>query len=123
MRRYHRSDLKMINAWRRHRGLLALTHRQIPSIGVIEPEVAAVFCHRVECDLGLVESLITHPHASAETRHLAFVEGWRMLEAEARAAGIRRLLALTANFESTKRAVETAGFEILSGTLVACRDL
>ena len=123
MRRYKQSDLGQINDWRAVRMLPALVRAQLPRIGVIEPGVAAVFLHQVEGGLGLVETLITNPLASSDLRAQAFEDGWKMLQAEARAAGMKRLLAITENYAATKRAVELAGMAVQPGVLVLRKDL
>lgn len=118
MRRYKKSDLKEVNQWRAAHQFPLLTHAELPKVGIIEPGVAAVFLYQCEGGLGWVEGLITNPAASSEARNLAFDAGWRMIAAEAKAAGVKKLIATPISFESAKRTVE-AGFQIQPGHLLA----
>ena len=123
MRLFRKSDRKEVDEWRKRHLLPAWTSAMYPRLGFIEPGVAVVFLYLCEGGLGLVEGLLTNPDAPSEARHKAFSDGWRMLTAEAKAAGVRRLIALTANFASTKRSVDPAGFEVQTGVLVSYRSL
>lgn len=70
-RKFTRHDLNSINRWLAKRKLAKVKLSDLPKTGFIVPGVAAGFLRDCEGDLSIMDSLVTNPHASVETRHRA----------------------------------------------------
>lgn len=109
MRRFATSDIDEINGWYAARGLPRLEPWAFPSMGLVEPGVAAGFLYRTDSGLALLEGIVTNPAASASSRHAALTAIGAELVAEAKRAGIKRLLGICRDRGIAERAIAHHG--------------
>lgn len=108
MRRVRPSDRDTVNAWYVARGMARWPDDVFPAVGFIEPGVAAGFLYQTDArGVTILEGLVTNPQANVMQRGRAARKVVEALCEEARARGLRRLVAFT----------ETRGVEALGSSL------
>jgi hypothetical protein len=95
MRPFRSVDLDTINTWYNRRGLSVRTPDELPSIGLIEPDVAVGFLCRSECKRAFIENYVTNPEAPRKARAQAIDDITAGLLEQAKHRGFTKVLALS----------------------------
>jgi len=110
LRRFKKEDLKTINGWYAAHGMRGLSEDELPSTGLIIPDVAANFLYLTDSSIGFIENFIANPHASMFDIALALEETTKHFLMMAAQLKRTKIFALTRRNSITKR-VERVGFK------------
>lgn len=101
-------DLFHINKWLQMRHQPEVDPYDIPEIGFMamfkDRPIAAGFLRQIEGDTGLFDSLVSHPVATAEFRHIALDMVVNSIITSARSRNIKQVLAYTVDKGTLERA-------------------
>jgi hypothetical protein len=110
MRAFLASDYADVAAWYRARGESPPPADSLPTLGRIEPGVAALFAYRTDSTVALLEGAITNPGAPARRRGAAVSAMTEDLLEELRGYGYRHAV-VTTRSAGVRRFVERLGFK------------
>lgn len=119
MRRFEPADIDEVNGWCAARGLDPLDPAALPPVGFVEPGLAAGWLYRTDADLALVEGLVTNPTVPLRQRSRAVDAVTRALLDEAKAFGVRRVVAFCREPGVARRAVRLGFAQAGEYTMVA----
>lgn len=102
MRQFTYKDVPSINKWLKKQGHPEVTYWDLPKMGFIVPGVAAGFVRQVEGGYGILDSLVSNPLASKETRHRALDSLFTQLIA----SGPSKMIGTTVDKGTFSRAVD-----------------
>lgn len=114
VRLFKASDLHSVNKWRMKRNLWPVPGSELPRLGYMIPGVAAAFLRRVEGGYALMDSLVTNPHVSSNTRHKALESLYDIILQE---PSIKGIIGFTVD-ESTLMRAKARGFKQLQHTVL-----
>jgi len=103
-RHFTKSDIASVQKWLIRHGKHELKTEQ-PKIGFIVPGVAAAFLLQCEGNIGIMDSLITNPLCSSETRHKALNSIYDNIIGTCHQLGIERIIGFTTDEGTLKRSL------------------
>jgi hypothetical protein len=118
MRVFQRTDLEQINTWLKSRGVSELCDCDIPTIGLIEDDVACGFLVQCDCSVAFLEAFITNPKAGLKARSKSVWSIAKKLLCTASATGYKRCIILSKSKSLQKIGTEL-GFSFSNSKVLA----
>lgn len=108
VRRYRKSDLRLIESWHRERGRPSPIPSLIPQVGYIafneKQPVAAAFLRKAEGGIAIFDGLITNPAAPSSARDVALDLAVSQLIEYAKQSGLKGIIAWSEDKNTLLRA-------------------
>ena len=104
MRVFRRDDLDELNSWYVGHGMPTLPPSALPTLGMVQPGVAAGFLYETDSGVCLVEGFVSRPGSGPKERHRALEGITEALLASARDQNFKHAVAICRTSAVEKRA-------------------
>jgi hypothetical protein len=122
MRVFRRDDLEAVNGWFSGHRQPPMVPAALPTLGLIEPGVAAGFLYETDSTMAMVEGYVTNPDAAPADRNAALDEITEALLDCAKDQRFKHVIAICRDDSIEKRA-ERHGFKLLGRYALMAREV